>query len=862
MARTVTWPPADPPEHDGAKTAGWWQTTDDSPRVLCNLCPRHCEIAPGKRGFCFVRQNRDGRLVSTTYGRSTGFCIDPIEKKPLNHFHPGSAVLSFGTPGCNLGCKFCQNWTASRSRDVEAACDRAMPRTIARAARELGCQSVAFTYNDPIIWAEYAIDTARACRDEGIRTVAVTSGYITRQARGPFHELIDAANVDLKAFTNEFYRQYAGGAELQPVLDTLQFLVARTNIWLEITTLLIPGLNDSPDELEQMCAWIAGELGPDVPIHFTAFHPDFEMRDRPSTPPATLRRAHEIAKNAGLHYVYTGNVHDPERQSTHCPGCGKEVVHRDGYRIGAYKIVDNQCRHCGGPIAGRFNNEMGDWGERRQPVRIEDFARPADEEAVPPSPETLPNDEAERIKLSPAQDRTILHAAARRVAASVRREHDEPLDKSLGELADMALYGAFVSLKRNGQLRSCCGYLGDGIRLSEAVGQAARRAALDDPRFPPITAEELPELRIEVWLLFMPRRVAARGEQRVAAVEIGRHGLQIARGSARGLLLPGVAVEHGLDARQFLEHVCVKAGLRPNAWRDDETELMTFEGYAVSGPFPRRSVGRQGGTRPAAVAGMFYPANPAEIERTLDEMIPSQRKPQHWDAAIVPHAGWVYSGGLAAQTLARVVIPERVIVLCPRHRPVGANWSVAPFAAWQFPHTSVAGDPQLAAELVEAVDGAELDTDAHRPEHAIEVQLPFLARLNPQVRVTGVAVGGGDLPNLLLFGRQLAGLIERMERPPLLVVSTDMNHFADDRQTRQLDRMALDAVHALDPEELYQTVRRNNISMCGMLATVIAMEALRQCGRLRRVEEVGYTTSAEQTGDTERVVGYAGLLLG
>jgi AmmeMemoRadiSam system radical SAM enzyme len=349
----------------------WWHESDDGTRLICDLCPRHCALRPGDRGFCSVRENRDGQIVSTTYGRSTGFCIDPIEKKPLNQFYPGSAVLSFGTPGCNLGCTFCQNWTMSRSRDVEAACEPATPEAIARAARQHGCRSVAFTYNDPIIWAEYAIDTARACHALGIKTVAVTSGYVTATARADFYNVMDAANVDLKGFSDEFYRQYCAG-HLQPVLDTLQWIVRQGKTWLEITNLIIPGVNDSPQEIEQMCQWIAEELGPEVPLHFSAFHPDFKLNDRSPTPPAVLRAAHDIARQSGLRYVYTGNVYDPEHQQTYCPGCGRVVIRRDGYTIGAFEVRGGRCAFCQTPVAGHYDETAGKWGGRRMPVRIRD----------------------------------------------------------------------------------------------------------------------------------------------------------------------------------------------------------------------------------------------------------------------------------------------------------------------------------------------------------------------------------------------------------------------------------------------------------------------------------------------------------
>ncbi|GAB6164847.1 AmmeMemoRadiSam system radical SAM enzyme [Thermostilla marina] len=359
-----------------ALSARWQHREEGTDRIVCDLCPRACRLPPGAQGFCFVRKREGDRIVSTTYGRSTGFCVDPIEKKPLNHFYPGTAVLSFGTAGCNLGCKFCQNWSISKSREIDRLCEQAAPRAIAQAARRLGCKSVAFTYNDPIIWAEYAIDTAIACRESGIATVAVTAGYIQPQARRDFFAHIDAANVDLKAFDDKFYRKLTG-AKLQPVLDTLVYLVHETNVWLEITNLIIPGENDSTDDIRRMCRWIREELAPSVPIHFTAFHPAFRLTDRPPTPPAALQQARAVARDEGLLYVYTGNVYDPSGQSTYCPTCGNVVIGRDGYTITHYALDGDRCRRCGTSIAGRFDpaGEPGRWGTRRLPVRIADYAR-------------------------------------------------------------------------------------------------------------------------------------------------------------------------------------------------------------------------------------------------------------------------------------------------------------------------------------------------------------------------------------------------------------------------------------------------------------------------------------------------------
>ncbi len=348
--------------------ARWWQPRPDG-RLECRLCPRLCKLNDGQRGFCFVRQRVGGAMVLTTYGRSSGFCVDPIEKKPLNHFLPGTSVLSFGTAGCNLGCQFCQNWDISKAREFDRLGDAATPEAIAATARRLACRSVAFTYNDPVIFAEYAIDTALACHDQGVKTVAVTAGYITAEARPEFYRHMDAANVDLKGFTEEFYHRTCLG-QLQPVLDTLVYLRRETEVWFEVTTLLIPGANDSAEEIDRASDWYAANLGPDVPWHFTAFHPDFKMLTTPRTPSATLTRAREIARSKGLRYVYTGNVHDAAGGSTWCPGCGAVLIERDWYELGAYNLDGSRCRACGHEIAGRFDRQPGKWGARRLPVRV------------------------------------------------------------------------------------------------------------------------------------------------------------------------------------------------------------------------------------------------------------------------------------------------------------------------------------------------------------------------------------------------------------------------------------------------------------------------------------------------------------
>jgi len=353
--------------------ARYWHMLDDG-RMQCDLCPRDCKLHENQRGACFVRMREGNRMILTTYGRSSGFCIDPIEKKPLNHFYPGSSVLSFGTAGCNLACKFCQNWDISKSRDMDRLMDQASPQAIAVAAEQHQCRSVAFTYNDPVIFAEYAMDVADACHARGIKTVAVTAGYIHDIPRRDFYAKIDAANVDLKAFTEEFYYRLTG-SQLQPVLDTLRYLRHETDVWFEITTLLIPGQNDSDEELSAMCRWIKQELGADVPLHFSAFHPDYKMPDIPATPPATLIRAREIGMQAGLQYVYTGNVHHQQGDTTFCPECKAALIVRDWYQINQYRLTENgHCPDCNAAIAGHFDHMAGDFGRKRIPIVIGAYA--------------------------------------------------------------------------------------------------------------------------------------------------------------------------------------------------------------------------------------------------------------------------------------------------------------------------------------------------------------------------------------------------------------------------------------------------------------------------------------------------------
>ncbi len=354
---------------DSVVSTRYWHRLEDG-RLQCDLCPRHCKLRDGQRGLCYVRQRLDDEVKLVSYGRSSGFCIDPIEKKPLNHFYPGSAVLSFGTAGCNLACKFCQNWDMSKSREMDTLADSASPQTLARVAGELDCLSVAFTYNDPVIFHEYAIDVAAACHERGINSVAVTAGYIDPEPRVEFYAAMDAANVDLKAFTERFYKKICGG-ELRPVLETLEYIRHETDTWLEITTLLIPDENDSDKELDELSSWVVERLGPDVPLHFTAFHPDWKMLDKPRTPAATLTRAREIARANGVNYAYTGNVHDNHGSSTWCPNCGELLIERDWYVLGRWGLdAGGRCTKCATPLPGRFEASPGRFGARRIPVQL------------------------------------------------------------------------------------------------------------------------------------------------------------------------------------------------------------------------------------------------------------------------------------------------------------------------------------------------------------------------------------------------------------------------------------------------------------------------------------------------------------
>ncbi len=1095
-------------------TAKWWHKTDDGERIICDLCPRACQLKSGDRGFCFVRENVDGNMVLSTYGRSTGFCIDPVEKKPLNHFFPGTPVLSFGTAGCNLGCKFCQNWDISKSREIQKLSELATPSQIADAAQQLDCTSVAFTYNDPVIWAEYAIDTAIACRERGIKTIAVTAGYISPQARKEFFAPFDAANVDLKAFTEDFYYRVTL-SHLAPVLDTLRFLRNETDVWFELTNLIIPGANDAEDELRRMCDWIATELGTQTPVHFSAFHPDFRMRETPATPPETLQQAYEIARQSGLAFPYVGNIHDERRQSTYCPECRKLLIQRDWYEIGHYALHGNHCPDCGTEIAGRFAEHPGEWGRKRLPVQISSLPKSnlpvvSNPEASKPTPEVSQASPLASLQLDPEglpnftsdEQLAILEVASHLVTHAVVDEAVHRVDDILATLpsliADLTVSGIFVTLKRSGHLRGCCGMVGQSFRFAEALAHSAKRTAIHDHRFNPVQADELDSLSISVSILGPLRQLTGLPDQLVSQIQLGRHGLKIHHGSAAGLLLPQVAIEQGWSTEEFLRGVARKAGLHEDAWQTPDAKIEVFPGIAFEAPFaksalptlqevvesehpfptptlqrfvlharrnieallrgatpmvyapdlPDRDVcgliltaesettnhqwhwsqialapsiplqstlfslcqavtkaihqgifaanmqnapqsfrlglsilseGSEAGSlaeprltpfnasrhgflllhgnqwsfgfqrdgnagsilqnavssiglldshaallrfhvdttlnkisafrkpevspsenqqrfptanlgssnvdssnlgsehldapkRAPAVAGLFYPQSEVDRNALVASLIQScaplpnslkdSEAPISCTAIMTPHAGLKYSGKIAAGVWSRVKIPSRVLIIGPKHTPDGSPWAVAPHSQWTLSdNTCIAGDLELSELIAHQVQGMRLDAAAHRREHGIEVQLPFLSYLAPETKVTAITMQGGSWDQIAVAAEQLATVLGELPELPLIAISSDMNHFANEHETRRRDALALEAFSSRDGELLLETCRMHEISMCGVIPASLVLQLLKYLKPDYEVLLLGYGTSAETSGDFNRVVGYASAIL-
>lgn len=927
----------------------------------------------------------------------------------------------------------------------------------------MNCTSVAFTYNDPVIWAEYAIDTAKACHDQGIKTVAVTAGYITSAARPEFFQHFDAANIDLKAFTEKFYFSVTS-SHLANVLETLVYLKQETDVWFEITNLVIPDENDSPDELRRMCDWIYDNLGPDVPVHFSAFHPDYRMMDRPRTPPETLHMAHQTALQAGIRFPYVGNIHDQQRQNTYCPSCHQLLIERDWYQLGAYNLIDSKCRFCQHLIPGHFTHQPGDWGPKRQPVNMDLFQI----EGKPMLEFTQPEKTALLTLAAETIVASVTGVAAPKPSDSRPGDSGQPENQqaeNLKCLSEKKTNGVFVTLHKHKRLRGCCGTTGNGLSLLQSLKQSADRTALNDHRFPPVRTAELADLDLEISVLGPSIAMRAAPQDRPTHIQIGRHGLRIRSGNQTGLLLPHVATEQGWNSLQFLQAVCRKAGLESNAWENENVVLETFEGICFGGPFTQyadqqnfevlpvpdflnptqladltrwlsnnffsiqagaipqyyapdvpdadvsgliisaqfRSTGKtfsafqfqsrpvlamqsqlfqmidglakqlptipsrdevdfnvavltdarslsetqildesrfqptkdallaqnasgytltwdrnathadikntaisrsqsssgavnylafrcfslmnqhslshlvsktdSTNTRPPAVHGRFYPADDNDRDQLVEQLIQraGEKYPQanslkhsHENllAIMTPHAGLKYSGTVAAAVWSNITIPEDVIIISPKHTNMGAAWSVAPFAHWRLSdEAAIEGNSNLANEISKHVTGMTLDAEAHRNEHGIEVQLPFLSKLAPQSRLTGIAMQAANWSEIEVAARQFADFLSALPNLPLLVISSDMNHFASDDENRRLDQIALDAFDTGDGRLLLEVCREHSISMCGVIPAGFVLETLRNLSNQISIRQLAYATSAETSGQTDRVVGYASSAL-
>jgi AmmeMemoRadiSam system radical SAM enzyme/AmmeMemoRadiSam system protein B/AmmeMemoRadiSam system protein A len=1066
-------------------------------RLRCLACGHRCLIGEGQRGICKVRFNDRGEL-KVPFGYVAGLQSDPVEKKPFFHVYPGSDALTFGMMGCDLHCSYCQNWITSqalRDADAVAPIRPVTPAQLIDVARREGSRLVVSSYNEPLITAEWAVSVFREAKAAGLACAFVSNGNATPEVLDFLRPWIVSYKIDLKTFNDRNYRKLGG--TLENITRSVR-MVHERGIWLEIVTLVVPGFNDSKEELRDIARFLVS-ISPDIPWHVTAFHQDYRMTDPDPTSAETLIRAAEMGAEEGLKYIYAGNL--PGRvgawENTRCPSCGTTVIERFGYLVRGYHLdAAGRCPKCRTQLPGvwpgtaaevKTGNDMLAFRDRLpRPVQLAGAERievrsgretqtgdtPADmrqdrRSGLPivdrPQAGGIPTmataetmaPVSGQIDFTDEQKQQIMTATANMLRNIVFG--DPPVfPADLTEVRDLMLSGAFVSLKRGKHLRSCCGLIGPPISLAQAIERAADRAIWEDERFPVVSPSELEHLQMEIWLLFNPERVQARGEDRANAITIGRHGIKVINGQASGLFLPSVAVENGWDTHRFLNQVCVKAGLPPTAWKDDATALFTFEGevlrtelagpegpkpaprlagpcrpedlaifadlcranlYALlSGATPRYFGGAPDGTasgivlllqqpnrgelrtfsrmslrpglpvqttlfalvqsaaqhlasqgitlealglvqiglvflhdpithgtvddpqlggfdprhrallvlernkaglmfdpdqtaeklveeaarqarvghpkaaglfsldvvtnasrvsfstvpgpvrgpavRPAAVAGTFYEADPAALARTVDDLLGGDATPEPWPAAMVPHAGLRFSGRIAADVLKRIKIPSTVIVIGPKHTPHGVDWAVAPQQTWVIPGIEVASDFILARRLCQAIPGLELDAAAHQSEHAIEVELPFLARLAPQTKVVGIAIGQGDLESCRRFARGLADVLRSREEKPLLLISSDMNHFATDAETRRLDEMALTALEKGDPEALYQTVNENNISMCGVLPAVIVLETLRELGMSKQGKRIGYATSVDVTGDPSRVVGYAGMLFG
>ncbi len=982
----------------------------------------------------------------------------------------------------------CQNYVTSQAlRDpVAVAPIRPItPAQLVETAHRERARLVVSSYNEPLITAEWAVSVFREATAAGLACAFVSNGNATPEVLDYLRPWIVAYKIDLKSFSDSSYRSLGG--TLENITRTIG-MVHERGLWLEVVTLVIPGFNDSDAELRHLARFLAS-VSRDIPWHVTAFHKDYKMTDPEATSPQTLIRAAEIGAAEGLRFVYAGNL--PGKvgpwENTRCPGCQATLIERYGYLVRSYRLTpEGRCPSCQAQVPGiwpgrsaevRTGNDQAAYlnrlprpvaapapsGGRSLPVL--DLIRPPSEQGTPTMtvPSHTPAAPQASSDLTAEHREQIVAAAVTMLRAAVAGQV-VAFPAHLTEIRERPVAGAFISLKRGKHLRSCCGLLGQQFPLFAALEHSTVRVVREDVRFPPVSPTELEHLDLEVWLLSNPQRVFGSGEDRLAAIHIGKHGIQVVRGQASGLFLPSVAVEGNWDCRRFLDQVCIKAGLPPTAWKEADTVLSTFEADLLRGMLreasdaattaeraapTRRRAGpcraeelpgyaefcrnnltalltggipsyyffgaadgsvngvvltlnqpgaaeqlhfsqlslRQGlplqstlfsltqaaaqqlaanriqpaalrtlqaavtvlhdpvlhGTvgdphlagldtrhrailvqernksallfdprrtpeellteaasqahvrephaaaissldaismvapvsvttaprpvrgpavRPPAVAGTFYEADPAALAQTVDRLLSGERRPEPWPAAMVPHAGLKYSGQLAANVLQRLEFPKTILAIGPKHTQRGMDWAVAPHQTWTLPTGSVESDFVLARQLCQAIPGLEMDAAAHQGEHGVEVELPLLARLAPESKVVGVAIGHATLEDCLLIAAGLADLLYQRQERPLLLISSDMNHYASDAETRRLDALALAALERLDPTELYETVTRNNISMCGVLPAVIVLETLRLLGSLSRAERVGYATAADVTGDKSRVVGYAGMLIG
>lgn len=1039
-------------------------------RIRCLACGHRCLIGDGQRGICKVRFNDGGRL-KVPFGYVAGLQCDPVEKKPFFHVYPSSDALTFGMMGCDLHCSYCQNWVTSQAlRDASAVAPirPVSASELVELAHQEGARLVVSSYNEPLITAEWGVAVFKEATAAGLACAFVSNGNATPEVLDFLKPWIVSYKIDLKTFNDHNYRTLGG--TLENITNTVR-MVHERGLWLEVVTLVIPGFNDDKDELRQIADFLAS-VNPDIPWHVTAFHKDYRMTDPDATSPETLVQACEIGREAGLRFIYAGNLPGQvgSWEDTRCPHCQATLIERYGYLVRSYRLDKaGCCPECGRKIPGiwprsadevKTGNDQNAYQERlprRVPLPafevVEDPGSKTEASTMATNPEaTVPSLRPEFNK----EMKTLLASAAGTMLRSLVAGGPASFPAEMAEVGDQTVSGAFVSLKRGRHLRSCCGLIGQTVPLRHALEHAAERTVWEDERFPPVSPTELEHLHMEVWVLFNPEPVHARGEDRLRAITIGKHGIKIVHGQSSALFLPSVAVENEWDVLKFLERVCQKAGLPPGTWKQDNAALFTFEGLVIKSPVaetgkaapapqpvgpcsaedmadlaercrsnlmalmlgavppcflgatdgtvnglilslshpvipdapsfskfslrpgvplqatlfslvqsaaqflssqgispeqldswhigvtvlhdpvlhgtvadphlggfdpqhrailalernkvglvfdPKRSAEeileaaaiqvrpshpaqasvfslqvltnaervqistlpravRGPAVRPPAVAGTFYSADPAELADTVDHLLQGETRAENYPAAMVPHAGLRFSGHVAARVLKGLHFPKTVILIGPKHTALGVEWAVAPQQTWALPGFEVPSDFVLARRLCQAIPGLEMDAAAHRREHAIEVELPFLARLAPASKVVGIAIGPGDLEGCRRFARGLAEVMRGMDDQPLLLISSDMNHFANDADTRRLDAMALAALEHGDPAELYETVTTNEISMCGVLPAVIVLETLRILNMPSQGRQIAYATSADVTGDPSRVVGYAGMVFG